>query len=571
MTRAGLGSSRVELFEAIRRDARRDDAGVRELARRYGVHRRTVRQALASANPPPRKTPTRAAPRLDPVKPLIDAMLREDLAAPKKQRHTARRVLARLVDQYGYVDMKYPTVRDYVARRRAEIALEAGKLLVEAMVPQSHEPGAEAEVDFAELYVDLGPDAVRTKVFLFTLRLSYSGRAVHRVFATQAQEAFLEGHVHAFERLGGVPVPWERVRYDNLKAAVSRVLFGRDRQESTRWVQFRSHYGFDAFYCRPGIEGAHEKGGVEGEGGRFRRNHLVPVPKVATLAELNERLEAADDADDARRVANRARTVGDNFATEATMLRPLPGEAFEPGLLLTPRVDAHARVTVRQCRYSVPARLIGRRVRVLLRAGEVIVLDGRREIARHPRATMRGAVVLQLDHYLEVLARKPGALPGATALVQARASGGFAVEHEAFWAAARAAHGDAGGTRALVEVLLLHRHLAREHVLAALRAATSVGATNPDVVAVEARRIAENEHVSVGDAAPSAADDSAGRVVSLTERRLGDPGATIAALPADTRPLPNVTAYDELLARRREHPTAPADGSPNTPTTGEVS
>lgn len=101
--------------------------------------------------------------------------------------------------------MKYPTVRDYVARRRAEIAIEAGDPAVEAMVPQSHEPGAEAEADFAELYVDLGPDAVRTKVFLFTLRLSYSGRAVHRVFATHAQEAFLEGHIHAVARLGGVP------------------------------------------------------------------------------------------------------------------------------------------------------------------------------------------------------------------------------------------------------------------------------------------------------------------------------------------------------------------------------
>lgn len=568
MTRAGLGSSRVELFEAIRRDARRENAGVRELARRYRVHRRTVRQALDSASPPPRKTPVRKAPRLDPVKPLIDSMLREDLSAPKKQRHTARRILARLVDEHGHADLKYPTVRDYVTRRRAEIALEAGKSLVEAMVPQSHEPGAEAEVDFAELYVDLGPTGRRTKVFLFTLRLSYSGRAVHRVFATQAQEAFLEGHVHAFERLGGVP--WERIRYDNLKAAVSRVLFGRDREESARWVEFRLHYGFDAFYCRPGVDGAHEKGGVEGEGGRFRRTHLVPVPKVDSLAELNERLAAFDDVDDNRRIANRPRPVGDDFATEAQMLRPLPSEAFEPGLLLTPRVDTHARVTVRQCRYSVPARLIGRRVRVLLRAGEVIVLEGRREVARHARAVSKGAVVLELDHYLEVLQRKPGALPGATALKQARASGAFAAEHEAFWAAARKAHGDTGGTRALVEVLLLHRHQYRDDVLAALRAATSVGATNPDVVAVEVRRIAE--HRAAHEQAATETTTSRRRVVSLTERRLGDPTATIAALPADTRPLPTVEAYDELLARRRDQqPSAHADGSPTSTTTGEVS
>jgi transposase len=239
MTRAGLGSTRVELFEAIRRDARREDVSVRELARRYAVHRRTVRQALASATPPARKTPVRRAPRLDPVKPLIDAMLRGDVDAPRKQRHTARRVHARLVDEYGHADMRYPTVRDYVRRRRPEIELEAGAGRAEAMVPQTHQPGAEAEVDFAEFYADVA--GVRTKLFLFTLRLSHSGKAVHRAFASQSQEAFLEGHIHAFTVLGGVP--WHHIRYDNLRTAVSRVLFGRRREESQRWVEFRSHYG----------------------------------------------------------------------------------------------------------------------------------------------------------------------------------------------------------------------------------------------------------------------------------------------------------------------------------------
>lgn len=545
-----MGSSRVELFEAIRRDARREELGVRELARRYRVHRRTVRAALASATPPERKTPARRAPRLDPLKALIDAMLREDLTAPRKQRHTARRIHARLVDEHGQTDLKYPTVRDYVARRRAEIALGAGRPVAEAFVPQTHEPGAEAECDFAELFVDLA--GTRTKVFLFTLRLSYSGRAVHRVFASQGQEAFLEGHLHAFARFGGVP--WDKVRYDNLTPAVSKVLGGRDRDESPRWVTFRSHYGFDAFYCQPGKDGAHEKGGVEGEGGRFRRNHLVPVPKVDTLAELNTRLEVADDADDARRITNRVHTVGHDFATEAPMLRPLPGETFESGVVLTPRVDQHARIMVRQARYSVPARLIGRRVRVLLRASEVVVRDGGREVARHARATAKGAERLLLDHYLEVLARKPGALPGATALVQARAAGDFAAEHEAFWAAARKAHGDAGGTRALIEVLLLHRHLAREDVLAGLRAATGVGAVSADVVAVEARRIAERRRDTAGEADLQPDGRERQRVISLTQRRLADPEATIAALPPDRRPLPTVAAYDELLQRRRPGP-----------------
>ena len=94
---------------------------------------------------------------------------------------------------------------------------------------------------------------VKTKTFLFTMRLSCSGKSVHRAFVTQAQEAFLEGHVQAFTEFGGTPI--DKIRYDNLKAAVSRVLFGRDREESARWTAFKSHFGFDAFYCHPGVEG----------------------------------------------------------------------------------------------------------------------------------------------------------------------------------------------------------------------------------------------------------------------------------------------------------------------------
>ena len=236
-------------------------------------------------------------------------MLVEDLDAPRKQRHTARRVRERLIDEHD-LEMSYSSVRDYVARRRPEIAVAAGRVVEQGFVPQSPEPGAEAEVDFADLWIDLR--GARTKVFLFTMRLSYSGRAAHKAFGSQGQEAFLDGHQYAFDRLGGVPFDKIRYQYDNLKSAVSRVLFGRNRTESQRWISYRSYAGFDPFYCQPGEEGAHEKGGVEGEGGRFRRTHLVPVPvpKVDSIAELNARLARYDERDDERRIAFRTRTVG---------------------------------------------------------------------------------------------------------------------------------------------------------------------------------------------------------------------------------------------------------------------
>jgi transposase len=530
--------SRVELFAAIRRDARVEGMSIRELAVKHRVHRRTVRQALVNAVPPARKTPARSAPRLDGFKAAIDAMVREDLEAPRKQRHTARRVLGRLVEEHGATEgLSYSTVRDYVAKRRPEIWAEAGRALGEGHVPQTKVPGAEAEVDFADLWVVLG--GLKTKVFLFTMRLSSSGKAAHRAFATQGQEAFLEGHVHAFEQFGGVPTV--HIRYDNLKAAVSRVLFGRNRTESQRWTALHSHYGFDPFYCKPGVEGAHEKGGVEGEGGRFRRNHCVPMPVVDSITQLNELLDAADIKDDRRRIAHRTTTVGADFAFEATVLRPLPGEQFATWLTLTPRVDRYARICVRQCHYSVPARLIGHRVRVQLGASTVVVFEGRSEVARHERSTNRGAQILLLDHYLEILQRKPGALPGATALMRARASGAFTPAHEAFWAAARKALGDGAGTRALIEVLLLHRHLEHVDVLAGISAALTVGSVNTDVVAVEARKAAQVRGIDISPL-ESAPAGTASPVISLTQRRLSE-------LPADDRPSPSVAAYDDLLGK----------------------
>jgi hypothetical protein len=194
---------------------------------------------------------------------------------------------------------------------------------------------------------------------------------------------------------------------------------------------------------------------------------------------------------------------------------------------------------VRCNQYSVPARFIGHRLRVKLSASAVTVYDRTSMVARHQRAVGKGAKVLDLDHYLEILRRKPGALPGATALAQARASKVFTAEHDALWAAARKAHGDAAGTRALVEVLLLHRHLDRVDVLAGINAALSVGSTNPDVVALEARKAADRRGVPPGG---EDATTGGGRVVVLAEHRQ-------AGVPGDERPLPSVAKYDTLLRR----------------------
>lgn len=203
-----------------------------------------------------------------------------------------------------------------------------------------------------------------------------SSEVQRSVFASCGQEAFLEGHVHALSVLGGVPTG---IRYDNLRSAVSRVLSSRSRVENERWTAFRSHFGIDAAYCLPGIEGAHEKGGVEGQIGWFRRNHMVPVPEVVSLAELNAMIEQWDEEDERRRIGSRPRPVSEYFAVERPLLQPLPDEPFETGRLFSLRVDRFSQVSVRTNRYSVPVRLIGRTVRAILHASELVVYDGQRE------------------------------------------------------------------------------------------------------------------------------------------------------------------------------------------------
>lgn len=476
----------MELFEGIRRDRREEGLGIRGLARRHHVHRRTVRQALASALPPPRVVPPRRSPVMGPLRPIIGAWLQADRTAPRKQRHTARRIWQRLLDEHG-ADVAESTVRQAVRELRSELGSDLGAVTIVAC----HPPGEEAEVDFGQATIMLAGEPVA--VHIFHLRLSHSGKAVHVPFGVEDQTAFLEGFAVAFERLGGLPAV---IRLDNLKAAVVRILKGRERLETERFTLLRSHYGFDAFFCGPGE--AHEKGGIEGEVGRFRRRHLVPVPEVASMAALEALLIEADALDEARRIEGRRETVGQAFAVERAHLRPLPAEPFDAAVTFPARVDAKARVRVKSGRYSVPARLAGRAITVRLGARHVELLHDGRTVAIHPRHARKGEQTLLLDHFLEVLVRKPGALAGSLTLAQARESGAFTSAHERFWHRARRKLGDAGGTRALIEVLLLHRQLPSVAVHTALDTVEAIGSADPGLVAIEARRIADGRgHTAV--------------------------------------------------------------------------
>jgi len=291
--------------------------------------------------------------------------------------------------------------------------------------------------------------------------------------------------VEAFSFFGGV---FALVRYDNLRSAVKQVLRGRRRVEQDRFVAVRSHYLYESVFTRLGRQGAHEKGGVEGELGRFRRAHLVPVPQVASLRELNRLLEDAclDDLD--RRIRGRSETVGEALRVEWRALRQPPAVDYDAAERATPRVDAKALVTIRQNRYSVPVALVGRRVQAQIGAREIVVFHEHRPVARHLRLYGRFQTSARLDHYLELLQIKPGALRGSLPLRQERERGAWPSCFDELWAALEGRYGASEAARQMVDVLLLAREHGPEQVELAVRGALAAGALDGRAVAVLARR-----------------------------------------------------------------------------------
>jgi transposase len=511
--------SRVEQFEQIRRDRDREGLSIRGLAVRHGVHRRTVKQALASAVPPAKRSPvSRPAPKLGPYRAVIDGWLLADRDAPPKQRHTAKRIWQRLLDERG-ADVAEVTVRQHVRARKREL----GWPVDEVFVPQVHAPGVEAEVDWGEALVVLG--GVSVKVHLFVMRASFSGAAFCQASLVETQQAFLELHVEAFEWFGGV---FAEVRFDNLRSAVKKVLKGRRRVETDRFVALRSHYLFASQFTTPGLGGAHEKGGVEGEVGRYRRNHLVPVPELRDLAELNAMLLTGCEQDLGRRIDGRSVTVGEAWALERPLLRDLPAEAFDACETAVPRVDSKALVTIRQNRYSVPVALAGLKVSARIGAREITINHAGREVARHERLHGKFGTSAQLDHYLELLRRKPGGLEHSVALAQERGRGAWPECFDELWARLTDRYGRSDAARQMVDVLLLCRDHGPAGVELATRGALAAGAIDGRAVQVLARR-AQN----TGRAAPA----------PLT--------GLDARLQAHQRPAPELTDYDQLLGGSR--------------------
>lgn len=378
----------------VRHRVRVEGASQREVARALGISRNTVKRYLEGAPVGERKASPRERPALVRAQARMDALLGD---APRwtggKQRLTATQ-LHRLLRSEG-IQVGVTLVKDYVRewkRRRAEV-----------FVPLVYKPGDLGQVDFFEVLADVA--GKRVKAFMFLLRAMYSGRDFAWLFPRQDQTCFLEGHVRAFEHLGGV---LHRLAYDNLRAAVVKLLAGSERQLTARFAALSNHYLFEASFCRPAT--GHDKGGVEARGKGIRLQHLVPIPAGESLDAISRALLARLDAQAADQRDKDGRSVMDRFADEQRLMLPLPGMPYRAAEV-KPHVSVTGSALVNLCgaKYSVWS--TWSRLAVTAHVGvdtvELVGPDGR--TVKHPRKGFGGRSV-DYRHYLPELGRKPQAL-----------------------------------------------------------------------------------------------------------------------------------------------------------------
>ena len=435
----------------------------RRVAREMGVSRITVRRYVEGAQPAYGPRAATGAPVRGVVGPRIEELLADSARwTGGKQRLTARRLHQMLRDEGFSVGVT--TVKELVAEHK--------RARREVFVPLVYQPGDLAEVDFFEVLVYVAGE--RRKAFMFVMRLMSSGRDFAWLYQRQDQIAFLDGHVRAFAHFGGVP---HRLAYDNLRAAVTRILvggIGNGRELAPRFLALSSHYLFEACFCRPRT--GHDKGGVEARGKGIRWQHLVPIPSGRSLGEISRALMVRVDGDMATRKDAEGKTVAERFAVESARFLPLapPFDAFASRPATVTRT---ALVSVEGALYSVPSRWAGLDVTVRIHVDAVEIIGKGALLARHPRRAF-GQRSVDYRHYLPELAKKPQAVRQVAAELLRDLGEPFA----AAWRSLVDEHGPRQAARIFAKVLGHAETRGIEHVAHVLRQA--LGSDEPLLLAL---------------------------------------------------------------------------------------
>ena len=390
----------VELYVKVRRAVMVDGKSEREVAREFGIHRKTVKKMCAYSVPPGyRRVRAAVSPKLAPFVPVIKAILDADKTVHAKQRHTAVRILERLRDEHGFTG-GYTIVRQYVNG----VSLRNQEMFV----PLSHRPG-HAQVDFGEADGYVGGKKVR--YHYFCLDMPHSDAIFVKAYPAELTEAFLDGHVAAFEFLGGVP---QSILYDNTKLAVAQILGNGQRRRTQAFSELQSHYLFEDKFGRPGK--GNDKGKVEGLVGYSRRHFMVPLIIAADYAELNGKLRAGCLKRQHARLRGQTETIAERLIRDRQALMALPAVPFDPCHKVATRVSSLSLVRYRRNDYSVPTEYGHREVLVKGYVERVEISCHGEIIAVHRRSYRNEDFIYDPIHYLALLEHKPRAFEQAAPL-----------------------------------------------------------------------------------------------------------------------------------------------------------
>ena len=390
----------MELYARVRKFCIVDGHSIHHATRIFGISRATVRKMLSFSEPPGyRRSQPIHRPVLGPYVGVIDDILASDQNRPKKQRHTITRLFQRLVDEYGYSG-KYGAVKKYMRQHR--------QVHREMFVPLHHPPG-HGQGDFGEALGVIG--GVERKIHYFCVSLPQSDGLFVKAYPKETTEAFLDGHVDAFEFFGGVPLS---MLHDNTKIAVAKIIGDGKRKETRAFTALRSHYLFEAKFGRPGK--GNDKGKVEGLVGYVRRNFLVPTPRFNSFADLNAWLETKCREYQSRTLRGESETIAERMVRDQEAFLPLPESSFDACEKVGTRVSSLSLVRYRNNDYSVPVAYGHREVTVKGYIDEVVILHGTEVIARHERSWEKEDFIYDPLHYLPLLEQKVGALDQAAPL-----------------------------------------------------------------------------------------------------------------------------------------------------------
>ena len=455
----------MEFWTEVRRRVLVEGLSKRAAVKHYNISWHTLTKILSHEEPPGyRKKQARPKPKIEAFLPIIAEILKADQQAPRKQRHSAKRIFDRLRDEHEFTG-GYTIVKDAVRAWK-----QSQK---EVFLPLVHKPG-EAQMDWGFAKVHLRGQAEPVQVAIFVMTLPYSGTIFCQVFHRECTESFQEGHVRAFEFFGGAPC---RISYDNSKVAIAKILGSRERTLTREFLRLQSHYLFAEHFCL--VRRPNEKGHVERLVEYARSNFLVPVPIVDSLEELNEQLLIRCRSD----LENRSRGKSANKRLLLEEERPsfltLPARAFEARRLTQAAVSSQSLVRFDRNSYSIPTKYAHRKVTVVATVDEVRFVFGDRLIARHQRCWEKEQFFYQPIHYLSVLERKPGGFDFAKPVDQWQLPKCFGVLRRRLEAT-----DEKHGTRSYIRVLRLLERCSLSQLTDAIKYALNIDVIDPDSIRV---------------------------------------------------------------------------------------